>query len=79
MIVDQKEDLINSSACEILRRQTHGLQLAFENAHQQSDWKQPRGQQGQKWKSKVQRGLCDQHEAVAWDENELTMPGTDEE
>ena len=79
MITDQKEDLINSAACEILCRRMHGLQLAFQNVHRQSDWKQPRGQQGQKWKSKVQWELCDQYDVRALDENELTMPGADEE
>ena len=79
MITDQKEDLINSAACEILCRRMHGLQLALQNVHRQSDWKQPRGQQGQKWKSKVQWELCDQYDVRALDENELTMPGADEE
>ncbi|CAK0813775.1 unnamed protein product, partial [Prorocentrum cordatum] len=79
MITNQKEDIINSAACEILRRRMRGLQLAFQSTHRQADWEQSRGQQGSKWKSKVQRELCDQCDARALDENELTMPGVDEE
>ena len=37
---------------------------ALENVKQKSDWKQPKGPAGQKWKSKVQMGLYDR---IEWD------------
>eukprot|EP00959_Pyramimonas_sp_CCMP1952_P328579 6879129-Pyramimonas_sp.AAC.1 len=79
MIADQKGDPIDSAACEILCRRMHGLQLACQNVRRQVDWKQPRGQQCSRWKSKDQRQLCDQYDVRALGENELKMPGADEE
>ena len=55
----------------------HGLDLAFANVRKLTDWKQPRGQQ--KWKSKVRWELCDQYDIRALDEDELYIPGADEE
>lgn len=49
IIRDPSTVMINSEATEILCRRLHGLELAFAKVHKLCDWKQPRGQQGQKW------------------------------
>ena len=72
-------DIINSEATEILCRRLHGLELAFAHVRRMADWKQPRGQSGAKWKSKVRWELCDQYDIRALDEDELYIPGADEE
>ena len=72
-------DIINSEATEILCRRLHGLELAFAHVRRMADWKQPRGQSGAKWKSKVRWELCDQYDIRALDEDGLYIPGADEE
>ena len=78
-IIREPGDIINSEATEILCRRLHGLELAFAKVRKMSDWKQPRGQQGQKWRTKVRWELCDQYDIRALDEEELYIPGADEE
>ena len=78
-IIREPGDIINSEATEILCRRLHGLELAFSKVRRLNDWKQPRGQQGQKWKGKVRWDLCDQYDIRALDEDELHIPGADEE
>ena len=78
-LVKSDADIINSEAVEILTRRVHGLQLAFRDVKKLSDWKQPRGQGGQKWRSKVQWHLCDQYDIRALDEEDMAVPGVDEE
>ena len=73
IIRDPGSEMINSEATEILCRRLHGLELALH------DWKQPRGQQGQNWKTKVRWELCDQYDIRALDEDELYIIGADEE
>ena len=70
---------MNSEAVEILTRRIHGLQLAFRDVRKLSDWKQPRGQSGQKWRSKVQWHLCDQYDIRALDEEDMAAGAVDEE
>ena len=70
---------MNSEAVEILTRRTHGLQLAFREVRKLSYRKQPRGQSGQKWRSKVQWHLCDQYDIRALDEEDMAVGAVDEE
>ena len=83
MILDKllknNEDMINSEGAEIICRRLHGLQLAFAEVRRLSDWKQPKGQAGQKWRSKVQWDLCAQYDVRSLDEQELQIPAADEE
>ena len=70
---------INTEGVEIICRRLHGIRRAFGNVKRQADWKQPRGQGGQKWKSKVNWELCDQYDIRALDAEELIIPDADEE
>ena len=78
-MVRSEGDIVNSEAVEILTRRIHGLQLAFRDVRKMSDWKQPRGQSGQKWRSKVQWHLCDQYDIRALDEEDMAVGPVDEE
>ena len=69
----------DAEGVEIMCRRTHGLQLAFQDVRRMSDWKQPKGQAGQKWRSRVQWQLCEQYDRRSLDENELAIPAADEE
>ena len=52
-IVREPGDVIHSEAMENLCRRLHGLELAVAKVRKLSYWKQPRGQQGQKWRTNV--------------------------
>jgi hypothetical protein len=78
-LVRSNEDVVNSEAVEILCRRMHGIKRAFSDVHCANDWKQPRGQQGQKWKSRVKWELCDQYDIRALDSEELNIPEADDE
>ena len=77
-LVRSGEIVMNSEALEIICR-LHGIRRAFADVRRVGDWKQPRGQNGQKWKSKVRWGLCDQYDIRALDREELSIPEADEE
>ena len=77
--LDRMLDMVNSQAVEVICRRLYGLFRAFENAKKQSDWKQPRGEGGQRWKSKVRWELADEYDAVALADGELRVDDADEE
>ena len=64
---------------EVICRKIYGLLRAFDDAKSEADWKRPKGQAGQKWKSKVAWDLCAQYDVRSLDENELQIPMADEE
>ena len=72
-MVRSEGDIVHSAAMEILTRRIHGLQRAFRDVRKMSDWKQPGGQHGQNWRSKVQWHLCDQYDFRALDEEDMAV------
>eukprot|EP00959_Pyramimonas_sp_CCMP1952_P129409 2706342-Pyramimonas_sp.AAC.1 len=57
------QDMVNSQAVEVICRRLCGLFRAFENVKKLSDWKQPRGEGGKRWKSKLRWELADEYDA----------------
>ena len=78
-IILEPGDTTNSKATENRCRRLHVLELAFAKAWTLSDWKQQRGQEAQKWRTKVRAELCDHYDVKALAEEELYTPGADEE
>ena len=54
LVRDPKVDIFDNEAAEKASRTLAGYFRALENVKKKSDWSQPKGPQGQKWKSKVQ-------------------------
>ena len=73
------EDMVNSEGVEIICRRMHGLQLAFQNVHRMSDWKQPRGSAANKWKSKVRWDLANELDWRAVLDGEEALPGVEKD
>ena len=44
-----------------------------------SDWKQPKGEQGKQWRSKVRWDLSDEYDALAFEGDDLMIKEADEE
>ena len=44
-----------------------------------ADWKQPRGQAGQKWKTKVQWAIADEYDALALQTSDVMIEEADDE
>ena len=57
-MVKSDANFINCEAAEILARRLYGIRRAFAQVHARADWQQPKGQQANKWKSKVNWALC---------------------
>ena len=78
-MLNSDQDMVNSQAVEVICRRLYGLFRAFENAKKQSDWKQPRGEGGKRWKSKVRWELADEYDAVALESDDWAITDADEE
>ena len=72
-------DMVNSQAVEVIARRLRGLFRAFEGVRRQSDWKQPEGAPGQRWKSRVRWEFANEYDALALEVDEWALPGPDEE
>ena len=78
-MVATKFEMINSEAVEVICRRIYGLFRAWENVDKLSDWKQPRGESGKKWRSKVRWDLADEYDALALEGDDLMIDEADEE
>ena len=66
-------------AVEVILRKMYGLIKAFENVKQESDWKRPQGQQGQKWKSRVRWDLLQEFDVASLSQTEWEIEEADDE
>ena len=57
-MVGSNPEFLKSEACEIVARRIYALQKAFHNVQSAADWRQPKGAQASKWKSKVRWDLA---------------------
>ena len=67
LVRDDKIDVFDNEAAEKASRTLLGYFRALERVKRKSDWSQPKGPGGQKWKSKVQWHLFDR---ISWDKVE---------
>eukprot|EP00969_Alexandrium_andersonii_P229657 10142368-Alexandrium_andersonii.AAC.1 len=76
-MIQSGHDVINSDAAEIMCRRVYAIWKAFDKVAKLSDWKQPKG--AGKWRSKAQRHLADEYDAIALENGELQVDEADEE
>ena len=71
--------IVNMPAVEVIMRKMYGLIKAFEGVKQESDWKRPQGQQGQKWKSRVRWDLLQEFDVASLAQTEWEIEEADDE
>ena len=83
MVLDKSllsvRDFVNTEGCEIIARRIYALKKAFENVRNASDWRQPKGAAGSKWKSKVRWDLANEIDLRALSGEVEALPGVDKE
>ena len=60
-MLENQEDIVNSSSAELICRRLYSLMKAYEKVQKLDDWQRPKNQSGQKWKSKVDWMLGDMY------------------
>ena len=79
MVREPGVEIVNMPAVEVILRKMYGLIKAFENVKQESDWKRPSGQQGQKWKSRVRWDLLQEFDVASLSQTEWEIEEADDE
>ena len=82
MVMDKtptSHDMINQDSVEIIARRMYGVYRAFERVKSQSDWKAPKGQPGQKWKTEVVWHLADEYDVLAMQNADIQIDEADDE
>ena len=59
-MIRSSPEFIMSEGCEIMCSRIYALRRAFHDVQQQADWKQPKGQNAAKWRSKVRWDLANE-------------------
>ena len=81
MVLDKSllsvRDFFNTEGCEIIARRIYAN--AFENVRNASDWRQPKGAAGSKWKSKLRWDLANEIDLRALSGEMEALPGIDKE
>ena len=81
MVLDRmiaaQPDFATTQGCEMVCRRIYGLKRAFADVHQQSDWKQPKGQA--KWRSKVRWDLANELDWRALEQDDEHLPEVERE
>ena len=79
MVREPGVSIVNMPAVEIMLRKMYGLIKAFEGVRQESDWKRPAGQNGQKWKSRVRWDLLQEFDVASLSQTEWEIEDADDE
>ena len=69
----------NTESCEIICRRVYALKKAFEAVRTANDWRQPKGAQASKWKSKVRWDLANEIDMRALCAETESLPAVDRE
>ena len=77
-MVESPPEWINYKTTEIAFRRLHGIERAFSQVHQESDWRAPKGA-GKTWKTKVQYALLDEIDIRKLDEGGTVIDSVEKE
>ncbi|CAK0897174.1 unnamed protein product, partial [Prorocentrum cordatum] len=77
-MVEAPADWINYKTTELAMRRHHGIERAFENVKQRSDWKPPNGSKAG-WKSRVNYALLEELDTTKSDQDGLLIDGVEKE
>jgi hypothetical protein len=78
-MIQSSSSFINTESCEIIARRIYGLMRAFTEVSSTSDWQQPKGNAGQKWKSKVRWDLCREIDVYSLSADGLILQNVEKE
>ena len=78
-MVKSSPDFVMTEGCEMLCRRIYGLKRAFREVKCGTDWKQPKGPTGAKWKSKVRWDLANEIDLRALQEDDEEIPELEQE
>ena len=78
-MVTTMPDFAASEGCEMMCRRIYGLKRAFKEVKCQADWKQPKGNPGAKWRSKVRWDLAAEIDWRSLQEDEEEIPEIEQE
>ncbi|CAK0795742.1 unnamed protein product, partial [Prorocentrum cordatum] len=77
-MVEAPADWIDYKTTELAMRRLHGIERAFENVKQRSDWKPPNGSKAG-WKSRVKYALLEELDTSKSDQEGLLIDGVERE
>jgi hypothetical protein len=60
-------------------RRLYAFEQAFQEVHQESDWRAPRGEGAKKWRTKVRWGVLDSLDLYALEAESSQIPEVDQE
>ena len=69
----------STEGCEIICARIYALRRAFKDVFHLADWKQPKGQQASKWKSKVRWDLANEIDWRSLSEGDGTLPNVEKD
>ena len=72
-------DFASTEGCEMICRRIYGLKRAFRDVKSLGDWKQPKGNAGQKWRSKVRWDLSAEIDWRSLQEDDEEIPEAEHE
>ena len=77
-MIEAPPEWINYKTTELALRRLHGIERAFENVKQRSDWKPPNGAKSG-WKSRVNYTLLEELDSSKSDQDGLLIDGVEKE
>ena len=77
-MIEAPPEFINYKTTELAMRRLHGIERAFENVKQRSDWKPPNGAK-QGWKSRINYHVLEELDASKSDQEGVLIDGVEKE
>ena len=79
IMTDRERGLLNRVSVERLARKAYALTRAFRLCHVESDWRRPKGKEGNSWRTKIDWELARRIDSFLAEDAGVNIPSVDEE